>query len=420
MENQRALNRWIQENDTKRRDSFKLPSDSITIKGNLTHDRRASRVSLLILDLHRKCPSPNVPRLTIALVKKEDNGIQISLNQNGVIKITQPQDQPKKDKEQYPVKKLPVLKDKKRRLTIDERSTPDVEVPLDGDYSKAKAPTNQIPIAQFWGYCEQYLRPLTEDDVNGLIQPPDDLAPFEIPALGVHFLKQWEEEDLRHVKYFEEGVSNPGIVLNREYMEMDGFTFEGDVPLGSVTERLISCFVRESVVPDINKLRDEEEPTANPIKFIPHTRSRRDIEAFESKLQAELEHLGLYTRKTNEPGKDDVSLQLLQKQEELRQIMEINQQRKRKLYEIASRHLAFQEYNSLLDEVNKNVEQAFTKRFPPSSKSKQKKRPVTEKPKIPELVVQALHNRKRLINDVGKLHFDPESFTIPTESIFDD
>jgi len=38
---------------------------------------------------------------------------------------------------------------------------------LTGDYSKVK-PQNQIPIATFFSYCDQFLRPMTEDDIKFL------------------------------------------------------------------------------------------------------------------------------------------------------------------------------------------------------------------------------------------------------------
>lgn len=45
------------------------------------------------------------------------------------------------------------------------------EVKVPGDYSKVKAPSNQIPIAQFISYCDQYFRPLTVNDLNYLQKP---------------------------------------------------------------------------------------------------------------------------------------------------------------------------------------------------------------------------------------------------------
>lgn len=39
---------------------------------------------------------------------------------------------------------------------------------VSGDFSKTKPPPNQIPVAQFWSFCEQMLRPLTETDMKWL------------------------------------------------------------------------------------------------------------------------------------------------------------------------------------------------------------------------------------------------------------
>jgi hypothetical protein len=46
---------------------------------------------------------------------------------------------------------------------------------MEGDYSKAKAPPNQIPVAQFWTFCEgQYFRPLADEDFTFL----DDMVRY--------------------------------------------------------------------------------------------------------------------------------------------------------------------------------------------------------------------------------------------------
>ena len=45
----------------------------------------------------------------------------------------------------------------------------------EGDYSKAKAPPNQIPIAQFWTFCEtNFFRNLQDEDFKFL----DDVVSF--------------------------------------------------------------------------------------------------------------------------------------------------------------------------------------------------------------------------------------------------
>ena len=184
-----------------------------------------------------------------------------------------------------------------------------------------------------------------------------------IPPLGKHYSQQWAEEDGRHYALIEEGVSNPGLAMNLEYTELDDIIFEGSISVGSLTERLLSCFVREGVVPDL-KTGDFEDDGLATAKWKPHSRSANDLLYFEEKLKVELMHVGLW--QSDEPlvvGNDDIVATLKQKQEELSKVLKVNAARKKRLFEIASKHIAYQEYNAVLDEVNKNVEQAFTKRF---------------------------------------------------------
>jgi hypothetical protein len=62
--------------------------------------------------------------------------------------------------------------------------TPEPEFYIGGDYSKAKAPPNQIPIAQFWGFCEPaFFRPLNDEDFKFL----NDSVCFSFFFPPIHF-----------------------------------------------------------------------------------------------------------------------------------------------------------------------------------------------------------------------------------------
>ena len=115
----------------------------------------------------------NVVFSHLAVAKIGGDSVKLSLMQNGVIKIST-------DKQRdYPIvfhliqKQLPDMK--KKKGDDSGRATPELESSIPGDYSRAKAPPNQIPIAQFWGFCEQYLRNLTEDDMAYLSTPVNHL-----------------------------------------------------------------------------------------------------------------------------------------------------------------------------------------------------------------------------------------------------
>lgn len=82
------------------------------------------------------------------------------------------------------------LKEKKASATPPKRASPPIpaDTPtISGDYSKAKAPANQIPLVNFISYTDQYFRPLTEQDML-FLKEHDDSEAFIIPPQGIHYL----------------------------------------------------------------------------------------------------------------------------------------------------------------------------------------------------------------------------------------
>ncbi|EPQ27520.1 uncharacterized protein PFL1_05058 [Pseudozyma flocculosa PF-1] len=53
----------------------------------------------------------------------------------------------------------------------------------------------QTPITTFYNYADAFFKTLTEDDLAWLSSKSDDNEPFQMPALGRHYKKVWEEED---------------------------------------------------------------------------------------------------------------------------------------------------------------------------------------------------------------------------------
>ncbi|KAI8895072.1 histone acetyltransferases subunit 3-domain-containing protein [Globomyces pollinis-pini] len=322
-------------------------------------------------------------------------------------------------------KERPLKRDtKKKKLDKDiqsARSTPEPEHttgPAEGDYSRVKVPTNQIPIVQFWSFAEQYLRNLTADDIQSLKTNGDEITPYMIPPLGKPYLKQWEEEDIRLSQLLEEGAPLPPNGVNREYIELDDTVFEGDIHIGTLSQRLLASFIREGVVPD--QTIEEEDPTLAS-KFVNRYRTKAELSLFEERLKLELKHIGLIPPDSHhETDQNEITSQLLKHQEELRNQIRINSKRKSKLLTIAQEHMAYQEYNALLDDVNKNIESVYTKRFKTVTKKGTKKKLVRESRPLSDPVIHFVQNRKKLINDVGSVYFPKAKFELPSESIYQD
>ncbi|KAI9329244.1 histone acetyltransferases subunit 3-domain-containing protein [Zopfochytrium polystomum] len=142
-----------------------------------------------------------------AVRKSEDGSVKIALTQNGIMKVkmssassssppfTQAVPKPKSNRRRGTNASELVEDPSALRNETPEPEKKD-EAPVNGDYSKAKAPPQQIPVAQFWSFCEsQYFRPLTDEDFAFLDSNGDDVTPFIAPPLGRHYLEQWADED---------------------------------------------------------------------------------------------------------------------------------------------------------------------------------------------------------------------------------
>lgn len=184
-----------------------------------------------------------------------------------------------------------------------------------------------------------------------------------IPEIGQHYKLQWKEEDKKILNLLDEGVTNPGLAMNKEYFEFEDTVYEGEMGLGSLSEKILGAFVREGTVPTGFE-EDEEVQNSITNKFVVKSRSKHDLYVFEERLKAELTHLGLLPKLDNDET-NEITEHLLTAQNELREQLAINFERKKKLLKIARDYMAHQEYNTLLDEINKSVENAYIKRFVP-------------------------------------------------------
>jgi hypothetical protein len=142
----------------------------------------------------------------------------------------------------------------------------------------------------------------------------------------------------------EDGVTNPNIATNREYVETDDIVIEGDIKLGPLSERFLSCFV-----PSIEAKSQESVPPETSDKpIIPHIRNRSTLGFMEERLRQELIHIGLYTEEAVEPvaeedQKDEIYSQILKLQDKLRNVIKVNNQRKTQLRKVCEKHLGYQE-----------------------------------------------------------------------------
>ncbi|ODV90113.1 hypothetical protein CANCADRAFT_31171, partial [Tortispora caseinolytica NRRL Y-17796] len=112
-----------------------------------------------------------------------------------------------------------------------------------------------------------------------------------------------------------------------------------------------------------------------------------------------------------------------QLQESLRIYTAANNARKKRLRPLVEEHMAYQEYLSILDDLDKQVDQAFIKRL----KGIKKRKKGSNLPNVIQQTSSAessralLEKRKRWIKKIGPAFAPPEIMKrVPSESIFQD
>lgn len=139
---------------------------------------------------------------------------------------------------------------------------------------------------------------------------------------------------------------------------------------------------------------------------------RLDYVQSDERIKAELRHLGLLGQDENPDfdahHDDDISERLRLLQNELRRVMIINSARKARLLDLAKERLAYQEYSTIHEDLDSQVQQAYLKRT--RTLGKTKKGPGANKPR-PGHIASAIGagfavSRARDIGDNARMLMD--------------
>lgn len=348
-------------------------------------------------------------------------------------------------------------------VSIPPRGQPTKQTDVHDDFSKAK-PSNQTPFTTWQNTLEPYLRPFAEDDLAWLATKTDDLTPFIVPPLGRHYAELWAEEEAMA------GMAPTGPAMRMppgaqlEYATLQPLRPENvteeqlvmeRMHVGPLAERLLASLT----VPQLGELTNASAVTnngqlANGEASLPP--DNMDAVELEDRVKRELKYLGvvpppiastsaavkdaLASPTTFDPDwsqrtDDDVSAALRACQRKLREQMAINEARKAKLSVIVRDRLARQEFETLRDALEKQIETGYIRRHRHSvthkqaAAVKQKGAPAAEEPEIrtpnlPEGLADVLRKRKRLLEAVKPIFEAPSErprfFGIPQESIYAD
>lgn len=350
--------------------------------------------------------------------------------------------------------------------------------PPDKDFSNAK-PSNQVNANTFAAYIDPYLRPLTEEDMgflkervrNSFCFPRTNLwiqgdrsTPFLMPRRGKrHYTEIWAEEDGSiSLDVPQQGRDKLPPNQPRGSMEqMDDEAAETDqISAGPLLNRLLSAMRYENrpspgedkekpngvtngngesstngltngdMSVDMDFMGEDKAERIPPATFMPESTqaswkvptTKLDYTQMDERLKAELRFIG-FLGPDSEPDydahyDDDVAERLRALQTELKQQSIINGARKARVLELAKERMAHQEYSTILEDLDSQVQQAYLKRTRTLGKGKKHaKRPggagggshfvagggsagVT-KPGIGDAARQLMERRKKWMDSIG-------------------
>lgn len=287
-------------------------------------------------------------------------------------------------------------------------------LPPDKDFSNAK-PATQVNAGVFANYVEPYIRPLTEEDVAFLKERGDRIGPFVLPRRGQrHYKDIWAEED--GAMHIDSSADRPATNIPRGAAEdvVDHVLESEQVSAGPLVSRLLATLRPEGRgnqnsanetnglngdAMDIDEGAGASADTANNnnnnntlpaatqlpdlVGRAPHPNtSRADYASLEDRMLMELKHYGFLSEADTETQSydshfdDEIAQRLRFLQEELRKQSIVNGARKQRLLELTEERIAQQEYNTIADDLDNQLNAAYLKRNRNIGKGKkQNKRP---------------------------------------------
>jgi len=195
----------------------------------------------------------------------------------------------------------------------------------------------------------------------------------------------------------------------------------------------------------------DDKPNQQPAAFMPESSTeawkkashpKLEYSQVDERIKQELRHIGFlpldgFEAEYDGHFDDEVAARLRLLQNRLKEQMLINGARKARLTDLVRERMAYQEYQTILEDLDGQVQAAYLKRTRTMGKSKKTKRPGgagggshfvggaagTARPGIGDLTKTLMERRKRWIDTIGSV-FDDESLrkvpriTDPESSIF--
>ncbi|CUM63063.1 uncharacterized protein PRCAT00000628001 [Priceomyces carsonii] len=339
----------------------------------------------------------------------------------------------------------------------------------DVDFSKNKPPSNQVQFSTFQSYIESYFRPYTNDDLKFLnekfVIPPGfgktnydpSLHPYIIPKLGQFYANAWAEEDatlgskLNSPQYQQslESFKPRGSIDNLS----DDKLYTEEISCGPLSSRLLSAILSshegngnddESYAENNIQADDQVATQLNSGEDYKITTDSNDFYSIEERLKRELKYIGIFMNLSNTDEErspkfngrvfksegsivdtddwiknkedDEVCAEIRSLQKELKGAVLRNKVNKKKLIPLVEEQIAYQEYCTILEDLDKQVDLAYLKRLKAKNKKKKTEATPLQQQSANNGLRALLDKRKRWINNIGKLFKSPEIMKRPPET----
>jgi len=306
-------------------------------------------------------------------------------------------------------------------------------VPLD-DFTRSK-PSNQVQFSTYATFLEPYFRPFSDEDMQFLEQPivgggvesinlktGKRLSPYVIPPLGPSYHHNWAVQDaeLSGVevsaatrKEHESQVADLAKIYDAagSINDISESTLEtpSALSLGPFTERLISAVISETTEDPTAtaSITNEEGHSLSSIPAAPQgTPQITDFNDLEERVRSEFQYAGVFdvgllhkfdqeksgfrlaasrlrddfadptnpeVDWVNGAEDDEICREMRFLQSKLKVVTQRNAQYKARLRPVIQEQLSWQEYQSILQDLDKQVDQAYQKRQKlPAAKQKKK------------------------------------------------
>jgi len=186
------------------------------------------------------------------------------------------------------------------QIPVPPEPGPSKPIQVTADFSNVKQPAQTV-VNTFYSSIDPYLRPIQEEDIGFLEYTGDEVEPFVMPKLGVHYLEVWEEQDANGYVGLMKTKEAPASAFVAPKPTWDPSTIsEHDLQgeekgHGPLTERVISALLplEKSEWKGVKDAEDRMEGRPGGSGAAAARRERLNVTDLENRLRETMRYHGL-------------------------------------------------------------------------------------------------------------------------------